>query len=67
MTARGPSRADAIFLTVDLATAIPSFRNSPRMRGDPHCGFAVEMSRISVQSSSLTAGRPGFLQLSRAQ
>ena len=55
------------FSMVDLATVIPSVRNSPRMRGEPQRGFAVEMSRIRVRTSWLTTGRPGLLWLSRAQ
>ena len=31
------------FSTVDVATAMPSLRSSPTMRGDPHVGFACHI------------------------
>lgn len=55
------------FSTVDFSTGIPSFRKSPMIRGDPHRGFVAEISRISSRTSLLTAGRPGFFRLIRAQ
>ena len=55
------------FSTVDFATAIPSFRISPRIRGDPHRRLAAEMSRISSRSALGIAGRPGSFRLRRAQ
>jgi hypothetical protein len=55
------------FSTVDFATTIPSFRNSPRIRGDPHRGLAAEISRISSRISLAIAGRSGPLRLRRAQ
>jgi len=35
------------FSTVDFPTAMLSFRNSPKMCGEPQRGFAPEISRIS--------------------
>jgi len=55
------------FSIVEFATGIPSFRNSPRMRGDPQHGVVPEISRISVRSSGGIPGRPGPLRLRRAQ
>lgn len=50
-----------------IAAAIPSFRSSPRIRGEPHRGVAAEMSRIRFRTSLLIAGRPGCLRLSCAK
>ena len=46
--------------TLSFATGMPSVRNSPRIRGEPHRGLAAEISRISSRSSLLIAGRPGL-------
>ena len=56
------------FPTVDFATQIPSLPSSPRMRGDPQVGLAVDIFRISSRTLLSIWGRPGseFL-LSRLQ
>lgn len=46
--------------TVDFATLMPSFPNSPTMRGVPHSGLAPETLRMSSRISSLISGLPGF-------
>src|SRR5579862_3767979 len=43
--------------TVDLATVMPSLPRSPRMRGEPHVGFAADIVRIS-SPDFLGDGRP---------
>src|SRR5262249_19834755 len=45
--------------TLVCPTSIPSLSSSPWIRGAPHNGFAMLMSRINWRSSSNTAGRPG--------
>ncbi len=56
------------FSTVDLAMVIPIFSSSPTILGDPQCGFAFDIRRISCLISADVDGRPGFvLPLSRAQ
>ena len=56
------------FSTVDFATVIPIFSSSPTILGDPQCGFAFDIRRISCRISGDTGGRPGFLfSLSLAQ
>src|SRR6267378_3961391 len=44
--------------TVRSATWMPSFRNSPWIRGAPQRGFAVAMRVIKASISAWTAGRP---------
>src|SRR5438093_882331 len=57
--------------TVRSATARPSFRSSPWIRGAPQSGFAVAMRVIKALISAWTAGRPpveppeSFVQYSR--
>ena len=64
----GRRRLTRYFSTVDFAPAIPNFCNSPKIRGDPHCGLAAEMSRISARISVLIVGLPGRpVRLRRAQ
>jgi hypothetical protein len=48
------------FSTVDLATSIPSFRNSPTIRGEPQPGLAADILRINALISSDTVGLPGL-------
>src|SRR4029077_4015618 len=50
-------------MTMYLATlvcpiAMPSFSSSPWIRGAPHRGLAMLISRISLRISSGTGGRP---------
>ena len=40
-------------------TSMPSFNNSPWMRGAPHSGFSRLIRRINSRTSCGTAGRPG--------
>src|SRR5450631_2329558 len=51
--------------TVDFAILMPSFSNSPTMRGVPHSGLAPETLRMSSRTSSLISGRPGLPDLQR--
>ena len=44
--------------TVDLATSIPGFRNSPTIRGEPQPGLAADILRINALISSDTVGLP---------
>src|SRR4029077_15142778 len=44
--------------TVDWAISIPSFSNSPWMRGAPHSGLARLISRTSLLISAGSLGRP---------
>src|SRR4029453_14686732 len=53
--------------TVDSLTEIPSFNSSPGMRGAPHSGFAVDISRINARTSGETAGRPKGCRLFQVQ
>ena len=55
------------FSTVDLATRMPSFANSPTMRGEPQPGFALDILRISSWTALATAGLPGRPWERRAQ
>ena len=56
------------FSSVDFATSMPSLRNSPRMRGEPHRGLAAEILRINSRLSWLIGGLPGVpLPLMRVQ
>jgi hypothetical protein len=43
---RGPDRGRYLRI-VEVATAIPNFANSSRMRGLPQVGFAAHIRRIS--------------------
>ena len=45
--------------TLVWPTSIPILSSSPLIRGAPHNGFAMFISRINWRSSSDTAGRPG--------
>ena len=56
------------FSTVDLATSMPSFRSSLRMRGDPQAGLDSDIFRMRSRTSLAMAGRPGLpARLSRVQ
>jgi len=56
------------FSTVDFATTIPIFSTSPTILGDPQCGFAFDIFRISCRILGDVDGRPGFVfPLSHAQ
>ena len=45
--------------TLVCPTSIPSLSSSPWIRGAPHNGFAMLMSRINWRISADTRGRPG--------
>ena len=45
-------------LSVRSATAIPSFCNSPWIRGAPHGGFAAAKRETRALIAALTGGRP---------
>src|ERR1700687_3145018 len=44
--------------TLVCPTSIPSLSNSPWIRGAPHSGLAMLISRISLRISGGTVGRP---------
>jgi hypothetical protein len=48
------------FSTVDLATSIPGFHNSPTIRGEPQLILASDILRINALISSDTVGLPGL-------
>src|SRR5260221_7162290 len=53
------SRLLTIYLaTLVCPTSIPSLSNSPWIRGAPHSGLAMLISRISLRISGGTVGRP---------
>src|SRR3979411_1287664 len=55
----GGSRLLTIYLaTLVSPTPIPSLSNSPWIRGAPHSGLAMLISRISFRISGATVGRP---------
>jgi hypothetical protein len=39
---------------------MPSLESSPMMRGEPHVGLALDISRIRFRTTFETRGRPGF-------
>src|SRR6266481_7057820 len=47
-----------ILATLVCPILMPSFRSSPWIRGAPHSGLAILISRISRRISSGTVGRP---------
>jgi hypothetical protein len=51
------------FSTVDFESSIPTFLSSPRIRGEPYNGFALDIVRIRSRTSLATQGRPGSLPL----
>src|SRR5258706_5318008 len=55
----GGSRLLTIYLaTLVCPTSMPSLSNSPWIRGAPHSGLAMLISRISLRISGSTVGRP---------
>src|SRR6266481_2320450 len=55
----GGSRLLTIYLaTLVCPTSIPSLSNSPWIRGAPHSGLAMLISRISLRTFGGTVGRP---------
>ncbi len=57
----GRSRRGWYFSTVDLATAIPSFRSSATIRGEPQVGLACHIRLMRFRNSRDIRGRPGWL------
>jgi hypothetical protein len=57
---RGFRGCTRYFSTVDFATAMPSFRSSPTMRGDPQVGLACHILRMTSRTSLAMVGRPGI-------
>src|SRR6476620_240127 len=55
----GPLLLAMYLATLVWPTSIPILSSSPWIRGAPHNGFAMLISRINWRSSSDTAGRPG--------
>ena len=55
----GPLLRAMYLATLVWPTSIPILSSSPWIRGAPHNGFAMFISRINWRSSSDTAGRPG--------
>jgi hypothetical protein len=56
------------FSTVDLATSMPSLRNTPTIRGEPQPTLATDILRINALISSDTddlPGRPCLLNLAQ--
>jgi hypothetical protein len=51
-------RPSMYFATLAWLIPIPSFSNSPWMRGAPQRGFTSDIVRISARTSSGTEGRP---------
>jgi hypothetical protein len=48
------------FSTVDLATSMPSFFNSPTIRGEPQPTLASDIFRINALISFDIGGLPGL-------
>src|SRR5574337_721491 len=46
------------FATVEMATSMPSFASSLRMRGAPQVTFACDILRIRLTTSRSSLGRP---------
>src|SRR5713101_8342393 len=56
---RLPTLRRRIYLaTLVCPTSIPSLSNSPWIRGAPHSGLAMLISRISLRTFGGTVGRP---------
>jgi hypothetical protein len=55
----GPLLRAMYLATLVWPTSIPILSSSPWIRGAPHNGFAMLISRINWRISSDTAGRPG--------
>jgi hypothetical protein len=47
------------FATVAWDTSMPSFSNSPWIRGAPHVAFAVHIFRIRFRIAWVVSGLPG--------
>jgi hypothetical protein len=62
-SAKAPSDRTRYLSTVDFATLMPSFPNSPTIRGVPHSELAAETLRMSSRISSLISGLTGFPDL----
>jgi hypothetical protein len=60
-------RRPRYFATVDWLTVMPSFCNSPWIRGAPQRGLASDMVRINAWTSAGTAGRPVRRRLFQVQ
>lgn len=57
----GGLRPQTMYLaTLGWVISIPSFRNSPWMRGAPRRELLPLIVRIRVRTSTAMAGRPGF-------
>ena len=56
----GLQRRTRYVSTVDLATSMPSFCNSPTIRGAPQVGWLCHIVRIRARTSLAIVGRPGL-------
>src|SRR5712672_3285991 len=54
----GPLRLAIYLATLVCPISMPSLRSSPWIRGAPHSGLAMLISRISSRISGATVGRP---------
>src|SRR5258708_33500770 len=54
----GPRRLAIYLATLVCPISMPSLSNSPWIRGAPHSGLAMLISRISLRISGGTVGRP---------
>src|SRR5271169_6808034 len=61
----GPRLLTIYLATLVCPTSMPSLSNSPWIRGAPHRGLAMLISRISLRISGGTVGRPPHQPLTR--